>query len=48
MEEILPMSTSKAYKKSHFDELTTIFKNFCINNRIPEALIATTVGNLTS
>jgi len=42
------MSTSKAYKKSHFDELATIPENFRINNRIPEALIATTVGNLTS
>ena len=47
MEEILPMSTSKAYKKAHFDELATIFENFRINNRIPEALLAATDGNFT-
>jgi len=47
MEEIVLMSTSKAYKKSYFDELTTIFENFHSNNSIPEALITTTVGNLT-
>ena len=47
MEEILPMSISKAYKKAHFDKLATIFENFCINNRIPEALLATTDGNFT-
>jgi hypothetical protein len=47
MKEILPMSTSKAYKKSHLDELATIFENFHTNNRIPEALLTTTAGNLT-
>ena len=47
MEEILLMSTSKAYKKSHFNELATIFESFCINNRIPVALLANTDGNLT-
>lgn len=39
MEEILPMSTSKAYKKSHFDNLASIFEQFHINQKIPAALI---------
>jgi hypothetical protein len=47
MEEILPMSTSKAYNRSHLDELTTIFDKFRINNRIPESLLTATDGNLT-
>ena len=47
MEEILPMSTSKAYNKSHFDSLATIFEQFCINNKIPSALLIASDGNLT-
>ncbi|KAF8814113.1 hypothetical protein BYT27DRAFT_7219923 [Phlegmacium glaucopus] len=40
MEEILPMSTSRASQRSHVDELAKIFKQFCINNHIPSSLIA--------
>lgn len=35
MEEILPMSTSKAYRKSHVDALAQIFEKFRADNRIP-------------
>jgi hypothetical protein len=35
MEEILPMSTSKAYQRSHLDELAKIFEQFRVDNRIP-------------
>lgn len=35
MEEILPMSTSKAYHRSHIDELAKIFEKFRVDNRIP-------------
>ncbi|KAK0473793.1 hypothetical protein IW261DRAFT_1569525 [Armillaria novae-zelandiae] len=38
MEEIIPMSTSKAYKKAHIDELAKNFKTFCITHRFPKAL----------
>lgn len=44
MEEILPMSTSRAYKKSHFDELATIFEEFRIAHRIPRNLISISDG----
>jgi len=47
MEEILPMSTSKAYNKSHLDSLAAIFEQFRINNKIPSALIAASDGNLS-
>ena len=47
MDEILPMSTSKAYNKSHIDLLVAIFKQFYIKNKIPSALIITSDGNLT-
>ncbi|KAF8805932.1 hypothetical protein BYT27DRAFT_7224662 [Phlegmacium glaucopus] len=40
MEEILPMSTSKAYRRSHIDELAKIFEQFHVNNRIPSNLLA--------
>jgi hypothetical protein len=40
MEEILPMSTSKTYNKSHFDNLAAIFEQFRINQNIPSALIS--------
>jgi len=47
MEEILPMSTSKAYNKFHLDSLAAIFEQFRINNKIPLALIAASDGNLS-
>ena len=47
MEEILPMSTSKAYNKSHIDSLAAIFEQFRITNKIPSALIVTSDGNPT-
>ncbi|KIK00894.1 hypothetical protein K443DRAFT_7369 [Laccaria amethystina LaAM-08-1] len=47
MEDILPMSTSKAYKKSHIDSLTAIFEQFHIKSKIPSALITASDGNLT-
>ncbi|KAF8879515.1 hypothetical protein CPB84DRAFT_1852065 [Gymnopilus junonius] len=34
MEEILPMSISKAYNKTHFNNLATIFKQFRINHKL--------------
>ena len=46
MEEILPMSTSKAYNKAHIDDLATIFEQFRIAHKIPSALIAASDGNL--
>ena len=45
MEEILPMSTSKAYK-FHIDSLAAIFEQFHIKNKIPSTLIITSNGNL--
>ncbi|KIM41795.1 hypothetical protein M413DRAFT_27368 [Hebeloma cylindrosporum] len=47
MEEILPMSTSKAYNKSHFDSLASIFEQFRIAHKIPPALIAASDGLLS-
>ena len=47
MEEVLPMSTSKAYKKAHIDDLAAIFEQFRINNKIPSALIDASDGSLT-
>ena len=40
MEEILPMSTSKAYKRSHITELASIFEEFRIAHKISLSLIA--------
>ena len=40
MEEILPMSTSRAYKRSHVDELAKIFEQFRVDNRIPLTFVA--------
>ena len=40
MKEILPMSTSKAYKRSHVDELAKIFEQFRIDNCIPSNLLS--------
>jgi hypothetical protein len=39
MEEILPMSISKAYKKSHVDELAKIFEEFRSGQRISQTLL---------
>jgi hypothetical protein len=39
MEEILPMSTSKAYKKIHVDELASIFERFRIDHNIAQSLL---------
>lgn len=47
MEEILPMSTSKAYNKAHLNALAAIFEQFHINNKIPLALIIASNGNLS-
>jgi len=46
MEEILPMSTSKAYKKAHFDELASIFEQFQQKHNIPSSLITASDGSL--
>jgi len=40
MEEILPMSTSKAYKTSHITELASILEEFRIAHKISLSLIA--------
>ena len=39
MDEILPMSTSKAYNQAHLDRLASIFEEFCINHKIPSSLL---------
>ena len=39
MEEILPMSTSRAYQRSHVDALAKIFEKFRVDNRIPVNLV---------
>ena len=39
MEKILPMSTSKAYNKFHFNNLATIFEQFWVSQGISIALI---------
>ena len=40
MEEILPMSTSRAYQRSHVDALAKIFEKFRVDNRIPSNFVA--------
>ena len=40
MEEILPMSTSKAYHRSHIVALAQIFEKFRIDNHIPLNFVA--------
>jgi hypothetical protein len=40
MEEILPMSTSRAYQRSHIDALAKIFEKFRVDNRIPSKFTA--------
>ena len=39
MDEILPMSTSKAYNQAHLDRLSSIFEEFRINHKIPSSLL---------
>lgn len=40
MEEILPMSTSKAYRQSHLDDLAKIFEAFRVSHKIPSQLVS--------
>jgi hypothetical protein len=40
MEEILPMSTSKAYRRSHVDELAKLFEQFRVDHRVPSNLLS--------
>ena len=47
MEEILPMSISKAYNKVHFDNLALIFEQFHISQKIPLSLITPLDGSLS-
>ena len=39
MEEILPMSTSRAYQRSHVDALAKIFEKFRVDNHIPSNFV---------
>jgi len=39
MDEILPMSTSKAYNQAHLHCLASIFEEFHISHKIPSALL---------
>jgi hypothetical protein len=39
MDEILPMSTSKAYNQAHLDRLASIFEEFRIAHKIPSSLL---------
>ena len=47
MEKILPMCTSKAYKKSHLDRLALIFDEFHVTHKIPSALITASDGSIS-
>jgi hypothetical protein len=40
MEEILPMSTSKAYRQSHITDLAEIFERFRVTHNIPSRLLS--------
>ena len=40
MEEILPMSISRAYQRSHVDALAKIFEKFHVDNHIPLNFLA--------
>ncbi len=46
MEEILPMSTSRAYNKAHINRLAEIFESFRVANNIPRHLTDATDGDL--
>ena len=37
MEEIIPLSTSRAYKKAHLDELMSLFQEFQTRHKLPSA-----------
>ena len=39
MEEIIPLSTSRAYKKSHLDHLISIFEDFHSCHGIPHTFM---------
>jgi len=39
MDEILPMSTSKAYNQADLDRLASIFEQFRISHKIPSSLL---------
>ena len=39
MDEILPMSTSKAYNQAHLDRLASILEDFRIAHKIPSSLL---------
>ena len=39
MDEILPMSTSKAYNQADLDHLASIFEKFRITHNIPTSLL---------
>ena len=40
MEEIIPLSTSKAYSKAHVEELTSIFESFRVRHKISRTLVS--------
>lgn len=40
MEEIIPLSTSRAYKRSHIEGLTSIFEEFRIRHNIPRSFLS--------
>ncbi|KAJ3493925.1 hypothetical protein NLJ89_g10912 [Agrocybe chaxingu] len=44
MEEILPMSTSRAYSRQHLAALASIFERFRMDNNIPLELISASDG----
>jgi hypothetical protein len=46
MEEILPMSTSKAYRQSHLDDLAKIFEAFRVSQKIPSQLVSRLIDDL--
>ena len=37
MEEIIPLSTSRAYKKAHLDDLMSLFQEFQTRHKLPSA-----------
>ncbi len=46
MEEIIPLSTSKAYRQSHLVDLAATFEKFRVACKIPAALIGSYDGSL--
>jgi len=40
MEEIILLSTSRAYRKSNIDQLAALFENFCVRHNIPSSSLA--------